>query len=62
MKAELSRDGKLTVYPESALETYALGKWQADFQAGLTDSTLTVALEEQPCDLPKIADLKGGPS
>ena len=57
MKAELSREGTLTVCPESALEAYALGKWQADFQAGLSDSTLTVELDEQPCALPLIADL-----
>ena len=57
MKAEISREGMLTVYPESALEAYALGKWQADFLAGLSDCTLTVDLDEQPYELPKIADL-----
>ena len=58
MKAEISRDGLLTVYPESALETYALTMWQIGFNE-IGNAALRIALDEEPCDLPLIADLRG---
>ena len=57
MKAELSRDGTLTVSPENALEAYALDMWHVTFCGETDAATLKIETDEGAYALPKIADL-----
>ena len=38
MKAEIDENGKLKIYPETGLESYALKMWWEDYMKGTQDA------------------------